>query len=1043
MNSIQQKINSIQTDDTYESIVGLCADVISDLAKSIYGFMGTECPEDSTLLELINSAVVTSFVGNDDVIQALHFIRILGSHAKHGRKIKKREAELAKSNATFFYDFVSTKLAGQTVLCETAPYMTEAMTRKIYIDRYLEEAGWEVLEREDVLAPGKASVEIKVNGMPNGKGTGYCDYVLYDNDGKPLAIVEAKKTSVDPVKGRHQLELYGECMKRVYGYTPVLYYSNGYTIKTIDGMYPDRLVAGFHSLKELQLLIRRRSRGDITDLTINPNITDRPYQKIAITRICEHFNSNRRRGLLVMATGTGKTRVAISLVDVLSRNNWVKNVLFLADRTSLVSQARKNFAKLLPNMSVCELSGSGEKDMNARLMFSTYQTMINYIDAEEKEFSVGRFDLIIIDEAHRSIFNKYSSIFKYFDSMLVGLTATPKDEVDSNTYSIFGCESGIPNFDYSLEEAVKDGYLVPYKVNNRTTKLYNRGAKYKELTEEEQKQLEEYILEKGETPEVVATKSELYKKLYNVDTCRKILEEVMNYGVPIDGGETLGKTIIFAYNHKHAQLIVDTFNEMYPEKGKNNYCQLIDNYVTYANDLIDKFEAEDDFRIAVSVDMLDTGVDVPSVCNLVFFKPVKSKIKFMQMIGRGTRLCKNLYGTGKDKTHFLIFDYCGNFEYFDQHPDGIDPKQVYSITQKLFDTKLDLLYGLQKLEYQLNPYTKSYYDVAKSELISQVKRIKLHTERIQVREEMAFVDKFCDDSVWQSVSAVDIAEIKNHLTKLIESGLSDKYKILSFDSKMMDIQNALISEGSIEKTKTRVKTVRLLAKFLLEEKSSIPEVLSKVNELKTLMDESFWISPTFESLEEMRLSVRNVMQYAVSDNNNWEVDIDDQVEEGEIPGSEFGWIDIRTYREKVIDYLIANSQSEAIRKIKELEPITYDDLRELERVLWEELGTKNDYHNLTQNDNVAVFVRSLVGLDQAIINKKFGEYLSGGNYNSMQQEFIRTIINYVRENGDITKEDLITTSPFDNYDLLGLFGDRVAAVINVVSMFHDSISVAA
>ncbi|MBR6332060.1 MAG: DEAD/DEAH box helicase family protein, partial [Dehalococcoidales bacterium] len=431
--------------------------------------------------------------------------------------------------------------------------MSEAETRRLYIDLYLKEAGWDVLDTENVALAGKAGIEIEVQGMPNPHGIGYCDYVLYGSNGKPLAIVEVKKTSVSPENGRHQVDLYAECLKKVCGYKPVMYYTNGYTTRIIDGIYPDRTVTAFHSREELELMLQRRTRGDITDLRIDDAITNRPYQKMAITSICEWLNAKHRRGLLVMATGTGKTRTAISLVDILTRNNWVKTVLFLADRTSLVNQAKRNFAKLMPDMSVCELSAPGEKDFNARLMFCTYQTMINYIDAEDKRFTTGRFDLIIIDEAHRSIFNRYGTIFRYFDSFLIGLTATPKNEVDANTYRIFGCEAGIPNFDYSLEDAIKEKYLVGYHVINRTSKMLKEGIDYGSLTEEEKEQLDEYLEEDLPTPDFTIPGNELFKYLFNRDTCRRVLEELMQWGLRVDNGETMGKTIIFAYNHKHAQ----------------------------------------------------------------------------------------------------------------------------------------------------------------------------------------------------------------------------------------------------------------------------------------------------------------------------------------------------------------------------------------------------------------------------------------------------------------------------------------------------------
>ena len=1016
--------------------------VLTDAIDYIYESTNTHKPEKASLLELVDSDVLANYVQDSDVINSLHYVRILGMNAEHDQKIKKTADKLAYDNLAYFIGLIEAQEKGTRAQYQKPPYMSEANTRKLYIDLYLKEAGWDVLDTENVAIAGKAGIEIKVEGMPNAQGVGFCDYVLYGRDGKPLAIVEAKKTSVSPEKGRHQVDLYGECMKAIYGYKPILYYTNGYVTKVIDGIYPDRTVMAFHTIDELELMMQRRNRGNITDLKISDRITNRPYQKMAITNLCEWLNQKHRRGLLVMATGTGKTRVAISLVDVLSRNNWVKNVLFLADRTSLVNQAKKNFAKLLPNMSICELSGNEEKDYNARLMFCTYQTMINYIDAEDKRFTSGRFDLIIIDEAHRSIFNKYGSIFAYFDSLLVGLTATPKSEVDANTYRIFGCESGIPNFDYSLEEAVKDKYLVNYKSFSRTTKLLKRGIKYNELTEDEKRQLDEYFVDEPPTPDFTVSEKELFKKIFNKNTCCEILEELMQYGIKTNGGELLGKSIIFAYNHHHAQMIVDCFHELYPEHPAN-YCQLIDNYVKYADDLILKFENDDEFRIAVSVDMLDTGIDVPAVVNLVFFKPVKSKIKFVQMIGRGTRLCENLFGEGKDKTHFIIFDYCGNFEYFDAHPDGTDGMGGRSLSQRLFEVRLDILHELQRIEYQEQEFARSYYNKTKYLLHAAVYKIKGHSARMQVRAEMQYVDKYSDYATWESVSPLMVKEIKVHITPLLDSGLEGFDLSIAFDIRMLDIELSMLIQGNTGMATRDVKTVRQVAQYLLTEKASIPQVFAKAEQLKTLVSEQFWDAPSLEKLEQLRVDVRDLMQFLdKSPKKQIDVNIDDTVEPSGYDGGDT-IIDIRTYREKVLDYLIEHSDNEVIHKIQRLEPITNEDLKALEKILWEELGTKEEYEQTTDIDNLAVFVRSLIGLSQEAVNEKFGEYLNGNVLNAQQQEFIRAIINYVRENGDISREDLIEKSPFDNYDILTLFGDNITSVLTIVGILHDSVNVAA
>lgn len=1016
--------------------------VLTDAIDYIYESTNTHKPEKASLLELVDSDVLANYVQDSDVINSLHYVRILGMNAEHDQKIKKTADKLAYDNLAYFIGLIEAQEKGTRAQYQKPPYMSEANTRKLYIDLYLKEAGWDVLDTENVAIAGKAGIEIKVEGMPNAQGIGFCDYVLYGRDGKPLAIVEAKKTSVSPEKGRHQVDLYGECMKAIYGYKPILYYTNGYVTKVIDGIYPDRTVMAFLTIDELELMMQRRNRGNITDLKISDRITNRPYQKMAITNLCEWLNQKHRRGLLVMATGTGKTRVAISLVDVLSKNNWVKNVLFLADRTSLVNQAKKNFAKLLPNMSICELSGNEEKDYNARLMFCTYQTMINYIDAEDKRFTSGRFDLIIIDEAHRSIFNKYGSIFAYFDSLLVGLTATPKSEVDANTYRIFGCESGIPNFDYSLEEAVKDKYLVNYKSFSRTTKLLKRGIKYNELTEDEKRQLDEYFVDEPPTPDFTVSEKELFKKIFNKNTCCEILEELMQYGIKTNGGELLGKSIIFAYNHHHAQMIVDCFHELYPEHPAN-YCQLIDNYVKYADDLILKFENDDEFRIAVSVDMLDTGIDVPAVVNLVFFKPVKSKIKFVQMIGRGTRLCDNLFGEGKDKTHFIIFDYCGNFEYFDAHPDGTDGMGGRSLSQRLFEVRLDILHELQRIEYQEQEFARSYYNKTKDLLHAAVYKIKGHSARMQVRAEMQYVDKYSDYATWESVSPLMVKEIKVHITPLLDSGLEGFDLSIAFDIRMLDIELSMLVQGNTGMATRDVKTVRQVAQYLLTEKASIPQVFAKAEQLKTLVSEQFWDAPSLEKLEQLRVDVRDLMQFLdKSPKKQIDVNIDDTVEPSGYDGGDT-IIDIRTYREKVLDYLIEHSDNEVIHKIQRLEPITNEDLKALEKILWEELGTKEEYEQTTDIDNLAVFVRSLIGLSQEAVNEKFGEYLNGNVLNAQQQEFIRAIINYVRENGDISREDLIEKSPFDNYDILTLFGDNITSVLTIVGILHDSVNVAA
>ncbi len=546
----------------------------------------------------------------------------------------------------------------------------EAATRNLFIDVMLREADWDP-HGEDVC-------EYPVIGMPNESGEGYVDNVMWGLDRLPLGLVEAKRTMVSPANGKQQAKLYADCLEQMTGQRPIIFYSNGYETWMWDDLnYPPRQVQGFYKRDELQLLINRRtSRQAIATAPINEQIIDRPYHYEAIRRVMETYGLDwQRAALLVMATGTGKTRLAIATVDMLMKQDWVRRVLFLADRNALLTQAKREFKRHLPHTTPVDLTQEKEKD-DSRLVFSTYPTMMNCIDDQRRDgarrFGVGHFDLVIIDEAHRSVYQKYRAIFEYFDSLLLGLTATPRDEVDRDTYGLFGLEQGVPTFAYELDQAVRDGYLVPFKPISVPTKFSRHGIKYQDLPDDEKAEYEEtfYDEETGTMPAEIDSAA-LNQWLFNKDTVDKILAVLMERGLKVEGGDKLGKTIIFATNHNHAEFIVERFDANYPHlKGK--FCRLIDNQVKYAQSLIDEFYVGDkDPQIAVSVDMLDTGIDVPECVNLVFFKRVRSKTKFWQMIGRGTRLCPDLFGPGQDKECFYVFDCCENLEFFGRESGGL------------------------------------------------------------------------------------------------------------------------------------------------------------------------------------------------------------------------------------------------------------------------------------------------------------------------------------------------------------------------------------
>lgn len=1048
------------------------------LVKTVYTSKGAEIPETATLFELVENFVFSGFVNDEKILASLHYIRKVGNKAAHGEEVKKKEARLCLENLHFFVgeilvklevikkyaafdesllektnvvpskqteevvlseeyqQFVGNKIQRDEILNSKFPkFMSEAETRKLYIDEALKDAGWNVLEKENVKSPLCAGIEIEVDGMPNEHNKGYVDYVLYGRDNKPLAIVEAKKASVSPIKGEHQALLYAECLEKQYGYKPIIYYTNGYTINIIDGLgYPSRKVFGYHTVDELELMLQKRNREDITNLTVDENITNRAYQKMAITKVCEHFNKKHRRALIVMATGTGKTRVAISLVDVLKRNNWVKNVLFLADRTALVSQAKKNFVNLLPNETICELSDrSTKQDLNARIMFSTYQTMINYIDKDVKDFSIGRFDLVIIDEAHRSVFNKYGAIFEYFDSLLVGLTATPRSDIDKNTYDLFEMENGVPNFHYELNEAVKDGFLTNYVAFDRSSKALREGIKYSQLSDDDKKQIEvTYGLDEN-TPVDIAP-NHIFRFIFNKDTVDKVLQDLMENGLKVNNGDKIGKTIIFAYNHNHAEFIVERFNALYPElSGKdNNFCKLIDNYVTYSQDLIARFEDRNkEPQIAVSVDMLDTGIDVPDILNLVFFKPVKSKIKFLQMIGRGTRLSKNIFGEGKDKEKFYIFDYCGNFEYFEQEKNEKELADTKTLTQRLFDIKTDILYELQAVEYQQNDFAARLYNDLKSQLRNDIN--SLNKNRILVKSNLMYVDKFQCDETWNYISKMEVQEIKNHISKLIVPNKEDD-KAKLFDLKVLTIELSTLNEevNSNKQINDVIQISNLLSRMTM-----IPQIKAHIGLIKEISTNAFWENVNVEKLEQVRKELRDLIKFLEDiDVQKSFIDTPDEITYGKTRDG----VDIetiKTYEEKVLDYLSKHMDSPVIKKIQNLEQIDSQDLKELENILWHELGTKEDYERCSKQGNLAAFIRSLVNLSQEAINEKFSQYLSDNVLNSRQQELVKVVIDYVRQNGDITTEIVTNESPFADMDLMEIFGQRLYILKEIVDQMHQ------
>ncbi len=1070
------------------------------IVAAIYQVEGLDYDSKDDLFTHVTAQQFVERVGDRTIINCMHLIRKVGNLGAHGRKVtlrESREALMALYDIVraymyhwdFFTDIphfdlslIPLRQAPLTIIetpktvtrtkteqpspaitasAETAEtsvhisqkssQMTEADTRKMLIDIMLKEAGWDVMEEDGLIASGKACIEIEVSGMPNASGTGRADYVLFGNDGVPLAVIEAKSTSKDVEVGRKQACLYADCLERKYGYRPAIYYTNGLVIKYIDGLgYPDRSLYGYHSIEDLQYLRQKRGRALITDMRPNPDIAGRDYQKTAVKSVCEHFNTLHRRALLVMATGTGKTRTAISLTEILTRNNWAKNILFLADRTALVRQAYDSFVEHLPAETKCILSEDADPDMGARIMFSTYQTMVNYIDGERKHFSVGRFDLIIIDEAHRSVFGKYGAIFDYFDSLLVGLTATPREDIDRSTYDLLYLEGGQPNFSYELDDAVRDGNLVSYKVLKRTSDIINRGVKYDERTKEEKEQLETIFKERQKQAATDPDENlpdsryniregEIYSVFYNRDTISKMLDDLMTNGLRIGGNETVGKTIIFAYNHETATLIVDVFREKYPEYGPD-FCQLIDNYVNYAQDILDKFRLQDRLpQIAVSVDMLDTGVDVPSILNLVFFKMVHSKIKFWQMIGRGTRLCKNIFGPERDKEFFYIFDYCGNFEYFGKNPEGVTPPTVVSLTERLFGIRLDIAASLQDAEHQQDPYSKTLHDELKDVLCSQV--CSLEDCRIGVRRVLEHVYEFRQRDRWTFINEFDVNVLKKEVAPLLPRTMFEEMA-MRFDVMMLNIMLGKINptEDNSRRANKYIDKVIIIAE-MLEQKASIPQVNAHMDTIGMIKKPTFWDGAGLKSLEDVRRELRDLMQYLADDAQaqTFIVDFVDKITEEET--NDVPVLAKMSYKEKILDYLENNMDSETLSKIRNMEQLTAEDISELERIFWQELGSMEDYENYIGNKtfgNIAAFIRSVIGINRSVAMENYRSLIADSALNSQQELYLKNIIDYVCQNGDI-EGTCFQKAPLANLQWSRVFGTNMHKISIYVNNLHNVI----
>jgi len=869
---------------------------------------------------------------------------------------------------------------------------SEAETRDFFIDLLLAEAGWNLDQSRDR--------EFAVTGMPDGK-SGYIDYVLWGDDGRPLAVIEAKRTRRDARVGQQQAKLYADCLERTFGQRPIIFFSNGYEHWIWDDHFsPPRPVQGFYKEAELELAIQRRTtRASLAATEINPEIVNRYYLIRGVRHVTEAFErDNDRKALVVMATGAGKTRAAVALADVLIRANWAKRILFLADRKALVRQATGVFKKFLPDSSPVNLVT--ERNTEGRVYVSTYPTMMNLINSPggvERRFGAGHFDLVVIDEAHRSVFQKYRSIFDYFDSLLVGLTATPREEIDRNTYGLFDLERGVPTDNYGLDEAVADGFLVPPRAVSVPLKFLREGIRYVDRSDDEKAAWD--ILEWDEdgdpAPDAVVPEA-MNKWLFNEDTVDKVLAHVMTRGQTVAGGDRLGKTILFAKNQRHAEFIGERFDVSYPHL-KGSFARVITHKTEQSQDLIDSFSIpESEPHLAISVDMLDTGIDIPEVVNLVFFKVVRSKTKFWQMLGRGTRLRPDLFRPGQHKAFFWVFDYCQNFEFFSETLPVTEGSLAPSLRTRLFTCRLDLLATLDATD--AHPAERASI----AELL-RVEVAAMNVDNIVVRPHRRLVERFKDASAWATVDVGDRSDLARQVAGLPAELNPEPEEAKRFDLLLLCLQLALLhTEPGFVGLQQKVRQIA----GLLEEYPTIPAVAKELALIAEVQSDEWWTDVTLPMLELVRRRLRLLIPFIERAKRTIVyTDFEDEIgPETEIERFGLGPTDtFERFRKKARAFLLAHKGEAVVEKIHHNRPITADDMVELQRVLvasgvasTEDVGRAD-----AEAGGFGLFIRRLVGLDRGAAKEAFSDFLDAKRFTAAQIQFVNLVIDELSSSGVI------------------------------------------
>lgn len=893
--------------------------------------------------------------------------------------------------------------------------MTEAQTRRDLIDIELNNCGWNVNDTLKVIQEYEIPLDENLP-LHLDKARRFVDYALLNKTGQIIAIIEAKRENKAVDSAKTQAEYYAKRIKNIQGFAPFIYFTNGNEIKFWDCENGrPREVLSYHSLEDLETY-RKRNENNIvlSPELLDKNIAGRAYQVEAITKTLETLNNKKREILWVMATGTGKTRTVISLVDILLKTGFIKRVLFLADRRELVTQAFNNFKEHLPNQSRQRIeTETFEKDK--RIYVSTYQTMMSLL--KNSDISQGFFDLIIADESHRSIYNYYGQLFLKFDALKLGLTATPIEFIDRDTYKFFGTQNGNPTFAYTYEQALQDGYLSPYEVMNVKTKFQIDGIRFKQLSKAEQEKLrnsgfsEENINFEG---------SQIEKIVINDDTNRKILTTFMDncYKHPITN--LPAKTIIFAVSKAHANRLASLFDELFPQYN-SKVAKVIVSELNNTEELIKEFKDENSgFNIAISVDMLDTGIDVPSIMNLVFAKPVFSRAKFWQMIGRGTRLYDEVF----KKEKFLIFDFWGNFEYFNEKPEGFEPKEQISLNRKIFNENIQLLKTLQNEEFEY----------IKEEIKKQIEALPKDDYFIKSKKSLLLnINEDFYNNLKSNFNALgNISELIDRIEVKEPQELQFRVKVKRLQNFKFKKDNKLI-EKYINSILVDIESIR--------QKKDLTEIKNNLELLDICSDGKYWFEIDFNTTNEITDILAPLMKYKPKNEiKPAHFDLEDAI--SAISNIEINHpsINIKKYEEnilKTIQSLI--NKSATLQKLFIGAPLEDEDLENL----------KNDMLSLGLSEEQLCIVfdcksNDMVQILKNIINKKeyklpflLDKFIETHTLNSNQIEFIKAIKHYVIEKHNITRRDLME-NPFTKYHKMGILGMFQGSLMNeLVEIIDD------